>query len=311
MKQHYFFLLILATLTTAAKGQQLPYQESFSQIAFLWNPAMTGNEDHLEFGAVYRRLWSEFEQSPKTTHAFGQVAIPTLNMGIGLGVLHEEIGLFQNSGVQLSYAYHLFFGRSRDHRLSIGLSANYQRFILNAHHAVGGLPADPLLNGQRSGDRQTNLGAGLYYTSRNTRHRDRNHWFAGLGVQQALPRELRPDANPMVNLQRAIHANGVFGARFHQTGIILEPSVWADYSSPNVLRLLTQVRLEWQQVYWASLGYSTDGAIHIGAGFIVDGGFLQDGQLRIGMQGSYAVGQLGHYQGLGYSFYLAYRYFLE
>ncbi len=308
MRCSLIFVFLLSSLN--AMAQQLPYRSAFSETSFVWNPALTGNRDFLEFGATYRRQWADYEQSPRTTNAFFQLPITNLNMSFGSHILHEEIGLFQNSGIHFSYAYHIRLHAKKQDRLSLGIAGNLSQLVFNGQHSIAGNPDDPLLLGEKVSSRQSNWGVGIHYTNGNHRHRYRNVWYASLAINQSLPKDLLLAENNRANLKRSLHANGSVGARFISGNSYFEPLIWVDYSQSNLFRVFSQLKMEWREVFWASLGYSTDGAMHMGVGFIVDGGFLQDGQLRLGMNGSYALGQIARYQGLGYEFYMAYRFYV-
>lgn len=311
MKQ---YILPIAILIWGAPlwAQQLPHRSNlFTDASFIWNPAMTASWNFMEFGANYRQQWLGFNKAPRTATAGIQFPFVAANMSVGGYLMHDEVGpLAYNSGA-VSYSYKIRFNRGYGGQLAIGIMGSFGQYRFDGAQALATDPNDVLLLDGRSTAVQPNFGAGLYYTSRSGDDYDENFVFAGLAANQLLASDLTfgQSGNP-ANLRRALHANALLGARFHSSAGFAEPALWVRYATENVLHATLNFRYEMEEAFWAGLSYSTDQSVGLQAGFILTGGFFQDGQLRTGVQGTYNIGQLGGFQGAGMEGYIAYRFAL-
>jgi hypothetical protein len=68
---------------------------------------------------------------------------------------------------------------------------------------------------------------------------------------------LRPDRQ-LGNFKRALHGNALFGARIIKESMLLEPSVWVNYSVVNRLNVNLSFRIEQFDSFWAGLTYTTN-----------------------------------------------------
>ena len=81
-----------------------------------------------------------------------------------------------------------------------------------------------------------------------------------------------------------------------------------NYSADNLYEYDLGVRLEQESTFWAGAYFNTSQFFSVQGGIILTEGIFKDGQLRIGGLANYNVGKLGSSLGIGYEFYLAYRF---
>lgn len=307
MLKIYYTILCLLLLETAIYAQQLPYQNVFTGAAFIWNPASTAPGMFLDWGLSYRQQWLGFEGAPMTGSAHFQFPFVQNNMSAGIWAMRDETGPLSYYQTGLSYAYKMGIGNNG--QLSIGLSILMNQFRFDGNQVPAVDIGDPLLLEQRVSSLSPNAGLGIFYVSNQDMYSlNDDAFFVGIGSQQLLANKLNfEEANSSVALTREIHANAIIGARFIKGYSFVEPSLWVDYAHKELLYARGQVLFEQEDAFWAGGAIGSDYSISLQAGLILNG-FIGQGNLRIGGMGTYNVGVLGPYQGLGVELMVVYRY---
>lgn len=291
------------------QGQQLADHSPFFDAGFIWNPAMTAAWDYWELGVNYRQQWTGFEGAPRTASISVQYPFLDDNMSMGGYFMNDEVSPITMNNIGLSYAYKMAFGARGTHQLSIGLQATISQLYADGLELVINDEGDPLLPDGENNKISPNAGLGLFYTSVSKDEFDESFVFAGLAATQVLPTNLLLDQfGSEANLKRAMHGNATFGARIVEGDLFVQPSIWVNYSSGNVLNGTFAVLVEQRDAFWGGINLSTNKTVGIQAGMIVNDEFTKDGSLRIGMLGSFNIGNFGKFRGLGYEAYIAYRF---
>lgn len=308
MKKQYLLFLYFFAPASIVLAQQLPYRSSFAAADFVWNPAMTAVSEYMDWGLSYRQQWLGFDFAPSTATAHIQYPFVASNMSVGGWLMQDEAGPVGYSQVGGAYSYKVRVGR--EGMLSIGLSGSLSQHQFDGTKALAIDGGDPLLIGRRSSTTAPNAGVGFFYVS-NTRMyelRD-NGFFIGLGSHQLLTNEPTfKGMNREITLRRAVHANAVLGARFVSDYAFVEPSLWIDYAHNGLFYARANIFLEVEETFWAGASLATDYTIALQSGIVWSNSLLGDGSLRIGGMGTYSLGMLGYFQGLGFEVVVAYRY---
>lgn len=307
MKKILLYLLLVSPIALFA--QQLPYASSFSETNFIWNPALTATAEYWEVAATYRQQWSGFNDAPRTATASVQYPFLDRNMSIGASIMHDETLPLKFNAISFSYAYKLQLGIFNEDQLSIGLMGTMSEYEVDSRSIIVNDAADFLLPSDEASKIIPNAGAGIFYRTYAYSDFDRNYVYGGVGVNQLFGSNLNfdTDGNP-TNLKRELHGNAILGARFINDILALEPTVWLNYASKNLYNVNLGVKVERYESFWAGLSFSSDQTATLQAGVILKNGLLKDGLLRIGTLATYNRGTVGQYQGLGYEFYIAYRF---
>jgi len=149
----------------------------------------------------------------------------------------------------------------------------------------------------------------VFYISQVREPYKKNALYAGLGCAQSIPSNVIFDqTGSLGNFKRALHGNALFGARIIKESMLLEPSIWVNYSVVNRLNVNLSFRIEQFDSFWAGLTYTTNQTLAVQVGSVFNKGFVKDGSLRVGLLGSYNIGTFGQARGLGFECYLAYRF---
>ena len=314
------YILLLLLMPISLFAQQLPERSPFSELAFVWNPAMTAPYDYWEAAISYRQQWLGFDNAPRTATVAAQYPFLKDNMSIGGVFTHDRIQPLKYASLAFTYAYHLKLGLNTSDQLSVGASLNANQYLIDALEIVVTDPADALIPVGESSSLNLNAGAGFFYSthvtknvrrrnSRNKKSSNQNAFYIGGAINQVFPSDLVfKESNNFANWKRAMHGNFLAGVILPKEKIFLEPALWINYGNPNLYDLNVNVKMEMPEKFWAAITYSTSSTIALQLGVITLSGFAKDSYWRIGALGTYNVGSFGQYRGAGFEFMVAYRY---
>lgn len=186
-----FFLIAFCLLSGGISGQQIQYNNQYLVNKFSLSPAFAGNNGYFEAFANYRKSWMGVAGSPETRGVNVNTSVLG-NMGVGGTIHSEQVGIFRNSSVSLSYAYRLLL--NDDHSLSFGLSAGIldNRIDLSGSRSLNS--NDPIiLNNQNVRTMVFNANFGALYKFRNLN--------VGVALPQLVPSKAENDAGTLYTLK--------------------------------------------------------------------------------------------------------------
>jgi len=159
------FLTVILTITsTCCKAQLNPYQAIYFQDRYLVNPAMAGLDKGLNINLAYQQQWSSFPGAPKQQSLTTEYQA-TDKVGLGLNINDEQSGLFRETRIMGSYAYHLPLG-GQNQKLNFGLSVGINDSRIN-YDAINGDITDPELLQYNQKGPSFDGDLGLSYSSNN------------------------------------------------------------------------------------------------------------------------------------------------
>ena len=172
----------LAGVEKAHAQQEVQYsQYMFNMLSV--NPAYAGSRDVLSMTGIYRQQWVGIEGAPTTQSFTIDMPVKKEKVGIGLQAYHDQIGVFNNTGAYLSYAYRVKV--SQRSTLAMGIQAGATNLV----GSLGGVrrtldnnDIDPAFSGNTS-KWLPNVGTGLYLSN------DRG--YIGVSVPNLVQNELR------------------------------------------------------------------------------------------------------------------------
>ncbi len=172
MKNLITILIIFISGSALAQSEATYSQYMFNGLAI--NPAYAGSHNSLDLSVLSRFQSVGIDGAPKTQTFTGHTGIMKKKVGIGFLLINDKIGVTQQTGFYLSYAYKIQFENST---LSLGLQgggtmvdAKYSALLIRQ-------PGDPLVSGDVKGFKP-NFGAGLYYYS--------DRFYAGISMPQMI-----------------------------------------------------------------------------------------------------------------------------
>jgi type IX secretion system PorP/SprF family membrane protein len=163
----YMSALAFATFAgvqTVHAQQEVQYsQYMFNMLAV--NPSYAGSRDVLSMTGLYRQQWVGIEGAPTTQSFTIDLPIKKEKVGIGFQAYNDQIGIFKNTGVALSYAYRVKV--SQKTTLSMGVQGgvvNLTGNLLDVQRTLSGTDTDAAFSGNIS-KWLPNVGLGLYLSN--------------------------------------------------------------------------------------------------------------------------------------------------
>ena len=222
MKKYLLFIVLIVTGVTGIRAQYDSQLSQYFMAMGYYNPAYAGVREDLNLLALSRLQWIGIEGAPKSffIHADMPFKLGKTNHGVGLLIFTEGIGLFQNTHVNLQYAYkQKFLGGTLSVGLQFGLvnqSFNGEKvFYPTSQFHQQQDQAIP--NVQVSG-MGMDIGAGLYYTHKK--------FYVGLGVTHLNKAEGRLDEYSSMYLSSTYNLTGGYNIQLRNPLYELQPSVF-------------------------------------------------------------------------------------
>jgi type IX secretion system PorP/SprF family membrane protein len=158
------FILLFILAGNLVFAQQLPLYSQYLYNKFLVNPAVAGSDGYTSVSLTAREQWVGYYGAPRTvsfsmqtrmlkksymlkqTRVKRQVYRPKSDGKVGLGayVFSDKNGLVQRTGVQASYAYHMWLQKGT--QLSMGLALTGYHYKINEKEIDFEDPNEPWLN---------------------------------------------------------------------------------------------------------------------------------------------------------------------
>ncbi len=168
MKKYYLILVLVLPFLSFAQQDVQFSQYMFNQIYY--NPGATGAGGAICVNGLHRSQWVGFEGAPTTQNVNVNVPIRTIGGGVGLTIVNDQIGFFNNISARLMYAYQLQLSNGT---LGIGAGATFHNNQINdaawipADYAQPGFGLDPTIPGSNTTGLSIDAVFGVYYESQN------------------------------------------------------------------------------------------------------------------------------------------------
>lgn len=183
----YKFLLsagvLLANLACQAQQEVMYTQYMFNGLAL--NPAYAGSHEAVSMTFLARDQWNGIPGAP-STQTFSIHSPVKKSFALGLQVIHDNLTVFDQYGVNASYAYKI---RTHDGIWSLGVQAGFTNYSAELTQLTTD-QADPLF-AQDVSKMMPSLGAGVYYHTKN--------FYIGASVPQFLSDDLYGDEVTFTN----------------------------------------------------------------------------------------------------------------
>ncbi len=122
-------ILLPFLITAIVQAQQEPQYTQYNINTMTVNPGYTGSRGHLSIISLYRSQWVGIEGSPRTI-TFGIETPVGVFDGMGLSILHDELGPAQETYIDGNYAHNLILNRKGD-RLALGMKVGIKFLSLD------------------------------------------------------------------------------------------------------------------------------------------------------------------------------------
>ncbi len=240
---------------------------------FLVNPAMSGYDGYTTFNMTYRKQWVGFENSPTTYSLSGQtrllkrsylivdkkvrnnIAKPSTKGRVGLGAsaFNDINGLVNRTGIQFSYAYHIYLRKTQ---ISFGLAGQAFQYKIDESKLIfGNENYDPLKNsGLNMVAFIPDANFGFYWSG--------DKFYLGFSANQLFQSSLKLGSPDLGRLKLYRHYYFMGGYRFEiLDGFEIEPSTLIKTSEQLIPQADLGIKLFYLTDYWVGLSYRTSGSV--------------------------------------------------
>jgi type IX secretion system PorP/SprF family membrane protein len=247
-------LLILATLW--GNAQQLPTYSGFFQNKYLLNPAVAGSEKFMDIKLMYRTQWAAIDESPTTQILSIHSSIDKKKFGVGGYIFNDAAGVLSNTGINLTYSYHIPLNDLAS--LSFGLSGSYASYRVDGSKVTLLNPTDQLVDlNTRAVSKAFNASAGMFIY-----HEKYYFGLSGLNL-------LSPDLQffELATTPPVRHLYGMFGWRFFSgEDWVFEPSTVISLIDGNPNQYNFNFNVNYAQLIQFGAGYRFNDAFVFNAG---------------------------------------------
>lgn len=173
MRQLYTILLLafsmMATAQQEAIFSQFFYQKTLS------NPGAAGSQQAATLAAFHRQQWVGLDGAPTSQALSFNAPVFANRVGLGLTLVHDRIGFFNGTYINMAYAYRMSFGNGS---LGIGMHGSYrrQRADWGAVQTITQRPDQ--VTGEDTAVPLFNVGAGIHF--------ENDRFFGGIAVPYLL-----------------------------------------------------------------------------------------------------------------------------
>jgi type IX secretion system PorP/SprF family membrane protein len=150
------------------------------------NPAYAGSHDVISTSAIYRYQWVKMPGAPQTASVAIHSPLNNNHIALGLVYTYDRIGVTQTNTLNAAFAYRICVGKTKQVKLSFGISAGFDNYRADLNSINTATPNDPGFAGNSQNRWLPNVGAGFYAYS--------EKFFAGIAVPRILANKLNGPA---------------------------------------------------------------------------------------------------------------------
>ncbi len=178
-KTYVIFLMLLSQFVFSQEGIPV-YADYLSDNLYLVHPAMAGASNANKIRLTARKQWFDVDNAPNLQSANMNFRMGD-KTGLGAIVFKDENGRFSQTGVYLTFAYHLLFSRDRTdlNMLSFGLSGGFIQSNVDLRGLDDIADPDPVILDRIQKDAYFNVDFGLAYHYL--------EWYAHFTVKNLIP----------------------------------------------------------------------------------------------------------------------------
>lgn len=241
MRNSYIAILVLILLGTySGSAQQDPQYTQYMYNTQVINPAYVGSREALSFGLLGRTQWVNFEGAPKTGTFTVNSPIGVLgNMGLGLSIVHDELGPAVESNITIDYSYTI--NTSDTDKFSFGLKAGLDLLDVD-FTKLNIFDQGDIFENNVDSKIQPQIGAGVYY------HTDR--FYTGLSVPNFLNTKHFDESQigNIINDPSGTAGSTTAAERLHYfliAGYVFDLSDNLKFKPATLIKLVSGAPLEW------------------------------------------------------------------
>lgn len=256
-------IAIITIFACKLNAQQTPAFSEYNYNPFIINAAYAGLTENPEFSLSNTGFFNQFEGSPRNFSFSGHGSINKNKMGIGAGIMRDEIGVTTSTSFFAAYSYKIFFDFKSNRPywqlydagvLSFGITAGLQQYQSNLTQL--GIIGDPKF-AQDINSTIPTIGLSFLF----------NHasFYVGFSTPNVMGDSLASDSNLVLNSPYY----GYFGYRIYNNrfeDFMIKPNMLLKYEDGAPLQADFNVALSFRNKLEIGTGYRTSNSINFLAG---------------------------------------------
>jgi type IX secretion system PorP/SprF family membrane protein len=258
-------------------GQQTPHYTQYMYNMHIINPAYAGARADLSIGILGRTQWVGVEGAPKTeTFSINARAID--GIGLGLSVVHDKLGLSEETALYADVSYTLVM--SKYSRLAVGLKGGLSFY--NNGLANGITPDNEIY--QSINGTYPNVGFGAFFYNK--------RFYAGLSIPTLLktPKFRIDGANDVTGISEHVNVFATTGMVFDiNDHLKYKPSLLVKYVSSLPLSVDLNSNFLYNNRFEVGVSYRYNDSV---SGLFA---IILNQQFRIGYTYDYTLSNLGKF----------------
>lgn len=236
-------------------AQQDPMLSQYMFNGLYLNPAYAGSHDYWTSTLNYRKQWVGFEGAPQTMIGAIDGPIHNRNMGLGIILLHDRIGVTRQNTAIANYSYHI--KTSATTKLSLGVNAGISQFSAKLTELTV-WDQDQVFQNDLTSKILPRFGVGVY-------HYGKKHYI-GLSIPTLFA--YQEDKNFNFDLSRAtfLRRHYLFTAGYVFTAsndIKIKPSVLIKYIKSAPVEADFNLAILYKDKFWVGASYRTNDALAV------------------------------------------------
>ncbi|MBP1638683.1 MAG: putative rane protein [Bacteroidetes bacterium] len=282
-KQFYWNVLLIIILCCVSlsdvSAQQEPMYSQYMFNLLQINPAYAGSRALDNITALYRNQWMGLKGAPKTASVSWDRRADQSNVGYGLEIYSDRLGIEKTSGLQAFYSYHIPFEESY---LAFGVSGGVLNYRADYFESNTYTPDDPMFQSNINGWLPT-AGFGVLFATQ--------HWYVGLSVPALLRTKIDvQNSLSQTNLGANNHyfLTGGYSFQLNET-TKLKPSMMVKATKGSSVQCDFNTICWFNDMWGIGLSYRTEDAL---VGLVE---FQITTQLRIGYSYDYTLSDFAGY----------------
>lgn len=256
MKKVIILIAAFGLFTVKSNAQQDPMVSQYMFNGLYLNPAYAGSHDYWSSTLSYRNQWVGFEGAPETAIAAVDGKIPEKNMGLGLVLMHDRIGVTKQNTAVFNYSYQIRTGSNS--KLALGVNAGISQFSAKLTDLTVWDTDDQVFQNDLTSKILPRFGVGAYYFGK--KH------YVGFSIPTLFAYQKGMDFN--FDLSRATflrrHYLLTAGYVFETSkDIKIKPSVLLKYVNNAPLEADFNLATVYKDTYWIGASFRTGDAVSI------------------------------------------------
>ena len=259
MKRIFSIFIVTMTLLGQVTAQQFPLFSNYIINGYIYNPAVIGQNEHIDARGTFRSQWLGLTGQPQTEVVMLNGRIGKTGFNLGGNFYNDVAGKLKKTGASAMLAYTKKLGAKSN--LSIGLTGGFFRINVLDEVFVQHVD-DPTLMGAQKGMNIPDLSMGIYF-------KQQDGFFAGFSVPQLYRKKLLFD--PALNLENPSalvrHYYGLAGYTLKiNEKMKLEPSTMLKISPGVSPQVDISIKGIFNNMFWVGGSYRTEDAVVAMAG---------------------------------------------